>query len=81
MSILTSTSAVIDALGGAAAVARMFDVKGNAVQHWNYKKFPPHTYLAIIKALSSKGLMADPALWSFSEVNLPAAEARKAVDR
>lgn len=65
---LTSTQAVIDALGGVKAVAELTGRDYDAA--WNWKKFPhfpPDTYLVLTGALESNGHTAPPSLWRMVE--------------
>ncbi len=66
MSDLTSTSAVIDVLGGTGAVSRLTGKSLRAVSNWkrdDRAKFPADTFLVMQSALTKKGLKATPLLW------------------
>jgi len=64
MATYTSTSAVIKALGGITAVARLTDRQYNAAQNWKgFATFPPDTYVVMIAALAARGHTAPPSLW------------------
>ncbi len=61
---LITTSAVIDALGGTQAAARLTGRLKSAVSNWRQtERFPPNTYLAMTAALAAKGLFAPAWLW------------------
>ena len=56
---LASTAAVIDALGGSTAAARLTGRGQAAACNWRTRaQFPPNTYLAMTQALLAKGLYA-----------------------
>ena len=65
---LQTAGDVIEALGGAAATARL---TGKKSQHiWNWKKanrFPPHTFLILSAELERLGCTAAPSLWGITE--------------
>lgn len=69
---MTSTTEVIDALGGPAAVSRLvtaagYDARPNAVSQWKQRgSFPCETFLVITRALHEIQLEADPALWGMA---------------
>lgn len=64
MKILTTTEAVINALGGNRPVAELLGVSGPAVSNWRaFGQFPADTYVAIQDILSKRRLKADPTLW------------------
>mgnify|MGYP001614088726 CR=1 FL=1 len=64
---LTSTSDVIDALGGIGAVAQMTGRKYGAAAQWpHFTSFPSNTYLVLTEALKAKGLTAPAALWGMT---------------
>jgi hypothetical protein len=61
---LVTTSAVIDALGGAVEVAALTGRRRNAVAQWRrFKTLPANTYLTLSGALRAKGLDAPAWLW------------------
>ena len=61
----SSTSEVIEALGGVAAVGRLTGRKLTAVSNWHkFEHFPANTYLRMIAALHDRGLHAPAWLWS-----------------
>ena len=61
---LTTTNAVIDALGGTRAVAELTGRGQSAASNWrNHPRFPPNTYLAMTTALAAKGFFAPAWLW------------------
>ena len=64
METLRSTSDVIDALGGTAAVAALTGRTMQAVSNWRVRGlFTASTYLVITDALAGKGKRAEAALW------------------
>ncbi|WP_132254704.1 hypothetical protein [Methylobacterium segetis] len=64
MDALTTTSAVIDALGGTAAVARLTSRSMQAVSNWRERGFfSAASYQPISVGLAEKDLRADPRLW------------------
>jgi len=64
MEQLTTTSEVLDALGGNAAVAELTSSTGKAVWNWRgFETFPSNTYVAMIEALRAKGKTAPASLW------------------
>lgn len=74
---LTSTSEVIDALGGTAAVARMLNAKMQSVSNWRATQtFPPQTYVAIKAELRKIDRDAPDSLWRMlgTESPIPAPE-------
>ena len=61
---LITTSAVIDALGGNEAAARLTGRGKTAPYNWRqWPRFPADTYLVMHSALAAKGLFAPPWLW------------------
>lgn len=67
--VLSSTSEVIDALGGIAPVAAITGRKYGAAAQWpHFQSFPSNTYIVMTEALKAKGLQAPPALWGMTEV-------------
>jgi len=64
METLTTTTAVMDALGGNLAVAEITSSKPKAVSNWRRAStFPSNTYLALTEALLAKGKTAPASLW------------------
>lgn len=64
MRTLSTTSEVIDALGGTAEVARLTGRKLNAASNWHqFQTFPPDTFLTMQEALSDIGIKAPAWLW------------------
>jgi len=73
--ILRTTSDVIDALGGVAALARMTGVSNPGVYNWRAgRQFPADTYLLIKAELKALGHDAPDHLW-------PMRQAKKAARR
>jgi hypothetical protein len=70
LEVLTSTEAVIEALGGNVPVAEITESKPNAVSNWrNFETFPSRTYVALIAALHADGKTAPASLWGMTGVN------------
>ena len=64
MAKLTTTRAVITALGGLKAVAELTSADYNAAWNWTaFKTFPSDTFDVMTKALTAKGHTAPPSLW------------------
>lgn len=64
METLTTTSAVMDELGGNQAVAELTGSTVKAVWNWrNSDTFPSNTYVALTSALLAKGKTAPATLW------------------
>jgi hypothetical protein len=64
MSEFTTTSTVIDALGGNTAVADLTGSNPKAVWNWRgFTTFPSNTYVVMIAALEAKGMSAPASLW------------------
>jgi hypothetical protein len=64
MDELTSTSDVMDALGGNLAVAELTQSTVKAVWNWRgFETFPSNTYVAMTNALLAKGKSAPASLW------------------
>lgn len=65
METLTTTDAVMDALGGNLAVAELAGSNNKAVSNWRgpNKTFPSNTYVALTAALLAKGKTAPASLW------------------
>ena len=62
---LATASAVIDALGGTAAVMRLVDGRTmGRVSNWRATgRLAPETFLILSAALAERGLSAPSALW------------------
>ena len=74
---LTSTSDVIDKLGGTRAVANLFGCGVNAVSNWRVSnRFPADTYEALTAELTRHGHAASASLWGFrkSKRSAPSSE-------
>jgi hypothetical protein len=64
MEPLATTAAVIDALGGTAAVARLTGRSMQAVSNWKDRGlFTAAAYEPISRALAEIGRRADPSVW------------------
>lgn len=64
MEELSTTSDVMDALGGNQAVAELTESKPTAVSNWRgFKTFPSKTYVVLTEALLAKGKTAPASLW------------------
>jgi hypothetical protein len=63
---LSTTSEVIEALGGTSAVAALFGCGVRAVGNWRCAGiFPLHTYHEMMPLLLAKGMSAPRSLWRF----------------
>lgn len=72
---LSTTTEVMEALGGIPAVMRLTSSKYSAVFNWrSFQKFPSNTYVAMTNALHEKGLRAPASLWGMKEPAEEAAE-------
>jgi hypothetical protein len=72
MAALNSTGAVIDFLGGNAAVAKRFNLKYNSVTNWRmFDRFPPNTYVMIQLELKARGEIAPDYLWGMRNSAVP----------
>jgi hypothetical protein len=61
---LTTTAAVMDALGGTKAVAELTGREYGAAHNWRaFETFPPDTYLVMTIALRDRGKKAPASLW------------------
>jgi hypothetical protein len=61
---LNTTDAVVRALGGTAAVARLTGRKLSAASNWRKARaFPANTYVAMGAALHDRGMQAPAWLW------------------
>lgn len=67
MKHLTSASAVIDALGGTGAVARISSRREQAVANWRTRGLPPETYVVLTAELEKIGKTAPASLWRMVE--------------
>lgn len=68
MESLTTTGEVIDALGGTAAVARLFGRSMTVVSNWKAGGcFPANTYVVFQRELAKLGLIAPDRLWRMVE--------------
>jgi hypothetical protein len=66
--ILTTTSQVIEALGGSARVAVITGRKVNAASNWlKFETFPSDTFLVMQQALMATGYTAPASLWAMVE--------------
>lgn len=76
MKVLTTTSEVIDALGGNKPVKDLTKrTVDSAVSNWRkIGKFPPDTHHVLKWALGERGCTAPDALWQ--QVELPQAAAK-----
>lgn len=64
---LDTAEAVIDALGGAAATARLTGRKSQHVWNWkNTDRLPAETFLIISNELKTLGKSAPPSLWGIA---------------
>lgn len=65
MKKLTTTTEIIDQLGGNEAVATLLKAHGKAVANWRYFGiFPANTYLVLKRALKKHGYTAPDELWN-----------------
>lgn len=67
MELLTTSTEVIDRLGGNTVVASFTGVSPNAVGNWRVRGLPPETFIVLTTALNAKGLCAPPSLWRMRE--------------
>lgn len=68
MEELSTTSEVMDALGGNTPVAQLTGSKPTAVSNWRKSEtFPSKTYLAMTDALFAKGKTAPASLWGMKQ--------------
>jgi ABC-type hemin transport system substrate-binding protein len=68
MAELTTTSEVIETLGGNPAVAELTGRNAKAVSAWrSFDAFPPDTFLVLTNALEQKGETAPVSLWRMVE--------------
>lgn len=65
MEELSTTTEVMDELGGNVAVAELTGSNPKAVWNWRASQtFPSNTYVAMTEALLAKGKTAPASLWS-----------------
>jgi hypothetical protein len=64
MSNITSSSVLIDVLGGNQKVAAITGSKPGAVSGWRNGKLPAATYVVLQKRIRKMGLRAPDTLWS-----------------
>jgi hypothetical protein len=65
---LTSTAAVVDALGGIQAVAYLTGSNYKAAANWkSFATFPAKTFLVMTDALERIGKSAPASLWGMTE--------------
>ena len=71
----TTTAAIIEALGGVPAVAKLTGSKPTAVSNWlNFPRFPARFYALMLDALHERGLHAPSSLWGMAAAKREAAE-------
>lgn len=72
---LTTTSEVLDELGGNVPVAELTGSTNKAVSNWRgFDTFPSNTYVAMTEALRARGKTAPASLWGMkvpAEVGAP----------
>jgi len=64
MSNISSTSLLIDVLGGNQKVAAITGSTPQAVSNWRKGKLPAATYLVLRKRITRMGLIAPDNLWA-----------------
>ena len=64
MSQISSTSVLIDALGGNQKVAAITGASSGSVSGWRKSKLPAATYVVLKQRISKMGLSAPDTLWS-----------------
>jgi hypothetical protein len=77
---LTTTSQVIDALGGNGPVTTLTEAGRGVVSNWRgWPSFPPKTYVAMSIALTNVGKSAPASLWGMVGIERarPRARSRK----
>jgi hypothetical protein len=73
--VLYTPAAVIAALGGSNAVARLTGRQLAAVANWRrFETLPANTYLVLTQALRAKRLSAPPWLWNMEPRPVPLPE-------
>jgi len=60
---ISSANQAIDALGGTAKVARLFDLDPRVVSNWRSRGLPPDTYAVMAPALTAQGCEFSPLLF------------------
>jgi hypothetical protein len=60
---ISSANQAIDALGGTAEVARLFDLDPRVVSNWRSRGLPPDTYAVMAPALIAQGHEFSPLLF------------------
>jgi hypothetical protein len=80
---LTTFDAVVDALGGMTALARLTGRSRTAVSNWRCQRhcFPARTYFVITTELERRGFSADRSLWQFESPEARAKGRRRHVRR
>lgn len=64
MTNITSTSLLIDVLGGNQKVAAITHSNPGSVSGWRAGKFPAATYVSLQKKIRKMGLTAPDTLWT-----------------
>jgi len=65
---LVTTTAVIEALGGTRAVAKLTGSTYAAAFNWrSFETFPSKTFIVMSDALAAAGMSASPSLWGMVE--------------
>lgn len=73
--LLETADAVIDAVGGTFAAARISGRPAQQVSNWRRNgTFSPGTYLNFQRALADRQLRAKPSLWRIDEPAAPAVD-------
>lgn len=77
MTLMQSTTEIIDLLGGNAAVAKLTSTTAKAVSNWRgFNRFPSNTFLVLKAALTRAGHSAPDHLWSMREAPVTKKNAR-----
>ena len=64
---LNTAGAVIDALGGTGATARLVGKTPQHVSNWRAdNRLPSYTFLVLTTALNERSLAAPPSLWGMA---------------
>lgn len=72
---ITTTSDLIDALGGTKAICDLLNVGQQAVSHWRVRdRLPAHTYPTVQSELMKRGLSADLSVWRWDRRTRKAAD-------